>query len=372
MRTNASLTPRQHRVLGAWRALALVLTVVGLCVNAAGAAAAAPASSPVVYRWTASSGTTTVLDDAPAQAANSLTVGAGKTFPTIAPAIAAARPGDTIDISAGTYNETLNLSGKQGTANSYITVRAAPGAVVTVNGSVKIDGAAYLRWIGIAVHNSPTYGISGGNVRNVVFQSCEVANTRDGGLDIFSGENVLVEGCNISGTNAKGLSAGGEALSMSRTQGFDLRNNRVHDSGEEGIDTKDASTSGTVHHNDVWGNRGPNIYVDSAQNIAVYNNKVYGATSRDKPNIMVAVESYAKKRLADNINIHNNAIFNGAGSGVGFWKEGRGTISNVTVQNNSIWGNKGSPIAGAPDTGGNMAGNIEAPPSTAMSGGPAP
>lgn len=353
------------------------MTAVGLYLGGLGLVACAPASqdpSPPAAEpaSTQPAGLADVPGPGPAgPSGRTLTVGPGGAFPTIGSAIAAATAGDSVVIATGTYDETLNVN-KKGAPNRDIVIRAAPGASVTVKGSVKVNGAAFVDWIGIAVDGSSSYGISGADVHDVTFQSCQVSNARDGGLDIFNGSNVVVDGCDIHGNNSKGANSQGEALSIAQTRGTDLRNNTVHDNGKEGIDTKDSTTAGRVHDNTVWNNRGPNIYVDSAQGITVDSNRVYGATNPDKPNIMVGVESYALKQLADNVTIRDNAIFNGAGSGVGFWKEDGGTITNVTVTDNHIWGNKGRPINGSPDSGGGVAGNIEAPPAANPPGRPTP
>lgn len=113
----------------------------------------------------------------------------------------------------------------------------------------------------------------------------------------------------------------------------------VRDNGEEGIDAKYEARNGIIHGNRATGNRGPNIYIDSAHDIEVIGNLASGATESSKSGIGLAVENYSDTlRLAD-ITIRDNQIEDNAGAGVDFWIEGEGTMSGVTIENNRFSGN---------------------------------
>jgi hypothetical protein len=141
------------------------------------------------------------------------------------------------------------------------------------------------------------------------------------------------------------------------TTRFEVRNCRVHDNGEEGIDAKyDDNAAGKIHDNLVYDNRGPNIYVDSSSDVEVYNNISHGAKEATKAGIAVAVEDYSESRLAKNIRIYNNVSYGNAGGGISFWKESTGVISRITIVNNTVVDNEKGALVGASEVTGS--GNI--------------
>ncbi|WP_300016085.1 right-handed parallel beta-helix repeat-containing protein [Pseudonocardia sp.] len=284
-----------------------------------------------------------------------LTVGDGGDHSSIQDAVDAAGPGDTVEIAEGTY-DGFSVD-TQGTAQGWITIRAEEGAEVVVEGGggsdqglVDINGAAYLRLIGLSVRGSDTHGVYGAGTDHVVLRDCEVAGSSDGGIVVLDSTDLLVEGCEVHGNNARGTSASNEALSIVNTDGFEIVGNDVRDNGEEGIDAKYEARNGIIHGNRATGNRGPNIYIDSAHDIEVIGNLAAGATEASKSGIGLAVENYSDTlRLAD-IVIRDNRIEDNAGAGVDFWIEGSGTMSNITVENNRFSGNGRGAITFATDS----------------------
>lgn len=276
----------------------------------------------------------------------------GRVIPVSGGSIAAAdpQPGDVVEIAAGTYDGFTPTSGADG---AYVTYRAAPGAKVVVSGGgggeslIDLDNASWVHLDGISVQGSGRFGIHAGQADHVAFTGVEVADSQDGGLVITGSSNIYVDGCNIHGNNAKGTSADSEGLSIEDTTTFEVLNTQVHDNGEEGVDTKYGAADGVVHHNQVWGNRGPNVYVDGAEKIDIHHNWVWGATSGDKAGIMLAAEpEYSNGRVAD-ITIRDNHIWGnagGGGSGIKFWV---GDFSGVEVKNN-ILGEGNDPPGDAP------------------------
>jgi parallel beta-helix repeat protein len=143
----------------------------------------------------------------------------------------------------------------------------------------------------------------------------------------------------VHGNNARGTDASNEAISVVNTDGFEIVGNDVRDNGEEGIDAKYEARNGVIHGNRATGNRGPNIYIDSAHDIEVIGNFVAGATEASKSGIGLAVENYSDTlRLAD-ITIRDNQIEDNAGASVDFWIEGEGSMSGVTVADNQFSSN---------------------------------
>lgn len=251
-------------------------------------------------------------------------------------AIQSAGSGGTVNVAAGTYNEALNISA------SDVTIQATGGRVIT-NGTMKISGKN-VKLIGFTVKDSGDYGANVNNADGLLLKDFEIDGSQQGGLIIWQSKNVVVDGCNIHGTNAMGTSAGGEALSITGgSTGFEIKNCQVHGNGEEGIDAKyngAGDVNGSIHDNVVFGNRGPNIYVDGSSGVKIYNNISYGTTEGSKAGIMIAAEtSYdgaENPRKAGNIDIFNNVIYGNAGGGITFWVEPGGTLSDIRVYNNTI------------------------------------
>ncbi|MFI5736638.1 right-handed parallel beta-helix repeat-containing protein [Kribbella sp. NPDC051587] len=302
----------------------------------------------------------------PADAAGrTLTVGkSGAQYSTIQAAADASQPGDTILISAGTYQEALKP--KSGASGQEIVYQAAPGARVVLdgnktlksgNGLLNLDGKSWLRFDGIVVTKSPTHGVYGNQANHITFTKCEVSSSSNGGLVLLNSADLVVDGCDIHNNNDKGTSADNEALSIGYSTRFEVRNSHVHDNGEEGIDVKYSdNAAGVIRNNVVNDNRGPNIYVDSSSGVEVNGNTSYGAKESTKAGIAVAVETLSSSKKAQNIKILNNVSYRNAGGGISFWKESSGTISGISIINNTIANNPKPGIVGASEVSGS--GNV--------------
>jgi parallel beta-helix repeat protein len=248
----------------------------------------------------------------------------------------AIQSGGTVNVAAGTYNETLNISA------SDVTVQATGGRVIT-NGTMKISGKN-VKLIGFTVKGSGSFGAQVDGADGLLLKDFEIDGSQDGGVIVSGSKNVVIDGCNIHGTNAKGTSADGEALSITGgSTNFEVKNCQVHENGEEGIDAKyngAGDVNGTIHDNMVFGNRGPNIYVDGSSGIKIYNNTSHGTTEGSKAGIMIAAEtSYGgseNPKKAGNIDIFNNVIYGNAGGGITFWVESGGSLSDIRVYNNTV------------------------------------
>lgn len=268
-------------------------------------------------------------------------------YTTIQAAADAAQPGDTILISGGTYGEAVVVN-KSGSSGAPITFQGKPGQKVIVDGTGKtvsknglfaIDGRSFLNIDNITVTKSAKHGIYGANVNSINITNCEVSYSQDGGAVFVGGANMVIDTCDVHHNNFKGLSANNEAVSMNNVNGFEVKNSLVHDNKEEGIDAKYEARNGSIHNNRAYSNNGPNIYIDSANNIDVYSNVVYQATGANKSGISIAVENYSTTRKTYDIDVFNNQIFNNAQGGVGFWMESSGTYSNIKIVNNTMYGN---------------------------------
>ncbi|WP_073459505.1 right-handed parallel beta-helix repeat-containing protein [Pseudonocardia thermophila] len=270
-------------------------------------------------------------------------------FTSIAEAAEETRPGDTVVISSGTYEEALMIP-HSGTQGAYITYTAAPGAEVVITGDTDTDGLVELReqsWIkliGLSIRGSSEHGLYAAGSSHVVVQDVEVADSEHGGIVFIDGSDIQVLHTEVRNSNAMGTDAKNEAISMSNIDGFEIAYSIVEDCGEEGIDAKYEARNGKIHDNTTRGNRGPNIYVDAAHAIEIYNNTVVGATGEGKAGIFLGVEDVSETRRTYDVKIYNNVITGNRGGGINFFVESDGTFSDLSIINNTIADNDGDGI----------------------------
>jgi hypothetical protein len=128
---------------------------------------------------------------------------------------------------------------------------------------------------------------------------------------------------------------------MVRTNNFEIKNNKIHDNNNfESIDVKEGSSYGSIHHNSIIPIMSAGIYVDSqgknAQNIDIYNNRVYNGTSSQTRGIALATENGASLR---NVRVYNNIVYNNAAIGLAIASYSTGPIDNVTFSSNTVYNN---------------------------------
>ena len=270
-------------------------------------------------------------------------------FRTIGEAAKQTQPGDTVVIAAGNYQESLQIP-NDGAQGRYITYQAAPGAAVTISGGTDTDGLvevrdrSWIKLIGLTIQGSSDHGLYGSDANHIVVQDTVVADSQDGGIVFIDGSDIQVLHSEVRNSNAQGPDAKNEAVSMSNIDGFEVAWSVVENCGEEGIDAKYEARNGKIHDNTTRGNRGPNIYVDAANTIEIYNNTVLGATGEGKAGIFLGVEDVSETRRTYNIKVFNNVITGNNGGGINFFVESEGTFSDLSIVNNTIANNTGDGI----------------------------
>ncbi len=266
-------------------------------------------------------------------------------FRTAAKCINMLNAGDTCALLEGSYAETITLS-KKGTSIAPITITAYNNERVIIDGShtrptATLSSAEYIILRNLVLKESSSYALYADGSKNISINGFEVDHPLDGGLIFRNSQNILIENSNVHHTNFRG-DGSHEAISMVNTSNFEIRNNQVHDSLEEGIDAKYGARNGSIHHNEVYKNGGPNIYVDAASDIKIYNNNVYNAKG-DKANIGLAVEVHQNRYLTENIEIYNNILRDSPG-GVSFWVEAYAAsyarFNNIKIFHNLFYGNQ--------------------------------
>jgi uncharacterized protein (TIGR03382 family) len=145
-----------------------------------------------------------VLMHAPLAFASTLQVGPGQTYATPCAAIAAAQTNDTIEIQAGTYNDTCSVSvdgltirGVNGQATldaNGLTPASHKGILVTSGDNITIENMAFLN-----ASLSTADGSNGAGIRNqsqhLTVRNCLFRDNQDGILStpLQAGGELLVE-----------------------------------------------------------------------------------------------------------------------------------------------------------------------------------
>ncbi|HEX9117477.1 MAG TPA: right-handed parallel beta-helix repeat-containing protein [Anaerolineae bacterium] len=270
---------------------------------------------------------------------------------TIAKAANTATAGATVYIMGGTYNAQLRPA-NAGTAGAWITFAAYPGQTVILDGSglnlgnwsglVDVSRRSYIKVSGLTLRNSSYAGLFADTTQHIVFQGNHTLHSQCSGIGIWNSVDVVADGNDIEDSNFNG---GNEAVSVSGTAPFEIMNNKVHNPSatstmtlKEGIDIKQGSHDGAIHHNEVYLFRRVSLYVDAfdlhTYNIQIYGNRVHDAVT----GITLASESGG---LLDNINVSNNIVWNITNAGIrtfGLVGTASHPMQNITYANNTVYG----------------------------------
>jgi|GEM_PF-1303501 len=290
-------------------------------------------------------------------------------YEAIQPAIAAANPGDTINVMAGIYNPTstivinkdsLVLQGPQANVDprpSYGSTRTAGSPAEAV-----IDGSTSALGMIIEV-----------NAENVVIN----------GLEVKSGTGDMIKQNTLHGGTAVKYciihdGRGDEGVQLKKCTGGVLEYNYVFEIADagDGLNIADTSSYGAIRYNEVAGIHGENaaIYIYGAEHMEIVGNLVRDSGIGGNDGIKVGDKSGADKALRDvlvkdniihgitqdgisvymsGVNVEGNEIY-GCGSENGAiyvaWAVSDITISNNIVHNNTLdtgkWGNPGAIMIG--------------------------
>jgi len=256
-----------------------------------------------------------------------------------------ARAGDTVTIRGGLYSLKDQVRVRNsGRVDAWITFRGSPGEPVIVdanavlpaspdNGAVQIEGVSYIRISRLTVVNSHNAGFTIRDSSNIDIINNSTKGTFSSGINVWDTnhddhgtEHIRILGNTISRATTRELAPVGaswtphEALSIGGAVDFEVAYNHVYDSDKEGIDIKETSKRGKVHHNLIHNLPLQCLYIDawfgSLEKIDVYSNVIHNCHGAG---LVISVE---QGKSVENINIHHNMIFNNDGSGLLFSKWG--------------------------------------------------
>ena len=292
-------------------------------------------------------------------------------FQTIFTASEMAMPGDTITILSGEYKLPQQFRPvRSGIPGKWILYRGAPGETVVFDGSqikkifqngdsvqfsrqtaglFQIEKVNYLRFENIQVRNSDAAGfiIRGPECKKIELIGCKAHQTHNSGIGLWYCDSVLVKNCEITAANdndaryylpgqRRGGEAPHEALSICGATYFEVCNNRVHHCYKEGIDCKEVSCHGVIHHNLVHDVPRQAYYTDAwfglLEDVEFHSNTAYNCMW----GFAISVEG--KGSELRNVRFHHNLIYNMTGAGVLFGMWGNNLLrSDIHIYNNTFY-----------------------------------
>lgn len=302
-----------------------------------------------------SHGATYVVDRGHPQASDANPGSEALPWRTISHAAATVSAGDTVYVKAGTYPERVVIQ-RSGAAGAEIVFAAYPGHTVTIDGThvtvpefsglVSLQGAHYVRFQGFHVTQAgPTTSSAGIQVEDcshVTIADNHTSHTASSGILVWHSTNVVVAGNDVERAMTTGAASRNECITVGRTTNFEVANNHVHDTMQprgEGIDIKDGSSHGSVHHNTVAHVPSVGIYVDAwdqhTHDISVHSNTVHDV---DGDGIAMASEQGG---LLERIEIYNNVSYHNryVGLNISDCCIASHPMSDIRIVNNSFWGN---------------------------------
>ncbi len=311
---------------------------------------------------------------APTPAGNDTLAGTlAQPWASIQKAADSARAGDTVCLHGGTYTLTQEVHpARSGAPGAWIVYTALPGETplidaighVTVGGSgergddgvFQLNHLAYIRMQGLTIVNSHNAGICVRSGDSIEVLNCTTHKTAASGICMWGAHsipqftvpstNCRVIGNTIVEAHSREMEivpSGGtpvselphEAISIAGVRGFEVAHNEVRDGDKEGIDVKEDSRDGTVHHNFVHRMARQGLYIDAwfdtLRNVTMHDNLVIDCM------VGMAVSSENGPPV-ENIVVHHNVFFENRGSGmfISAWGSADGLRRAVEISNNTF------------------------------------
>lgn len=275
------------------------------------------------------------------------------------------KAGETVYIRAGIYTLTQQIQAKHsGAADFWITYSAFPGERVIIDakaiqvappsgkppfahdqGAVQLENVKYIQVRNLEVINSHNSGITVRNSHYIDLYNNKIKNTFSPGIGVWGSDHQKVIGNTVINANARemagydfsGKEPPHEAISLGGVEHFEVAYNLIKYSKKEGIDVKEQSQKGTVHHNYIHHLKRQGLYVDShfglLEDVELFNNVVYACQGAG---FALAVEGKSGA-VVKNIQFHHNLLYDNLGTGILFSRWGNdGLRENVKIYNNTV------------------------------------
>lgn len=317
--------------------------------------------------------------------ANGGTIGAP--WKTIQHAANTVKAGATVDVRAGTYNESVNIPVSGNATAGYVVFQNYPGETAVVDGTglaccgggvvglFNVVNQSYVIVSGFEVRNYTTAkaaqtpaGIwvtgAGSNIQllnNKVHNitSTSEANGNAFGISVYGTSATPISNLTISGNQVYSCKTGNsETLNVDgNVVGFTISNNIVHDNDNIGIDAigfegvgpsgHDQASNGTISGNTIYnitsygnpayGNQyaADGIYCDGCTNVIIERNVVHNT------DLNIEVASEHKGHTASFVTVRNNLVYKGNSNGIsiGGYASGVGGSDHITIVGNTLFEN---------------------------------
>jgi hypothetical protein len=288
-------------------------------------------------------------------------------------AAAMVEAGQTVLFRAGTYVlRHQAVVRNPGSAGAWIVLAGYPGEEAILDasqvlpveadrphpyrreqGALHLENTAFIRIQNLTVKNSHWAGICVLNSQYVDLINNRTDGSFSSGISIWDTTrrgvchhhrvlgNTVVHATTwdmISAGYERGSEPPHEAISISGAHDFEVAYNHVYDCDKEGIDVKETSKRGIVHHNYVHHVRRQGLYADAwfgvLEDVEFSNNVVHDCCGSGMALSTEDVE------IVRNISIHYNLIYNNWGPGIYMSRWGvDGPRASVRIFNNTIYNN---------------------------------
>jgi parallel beta-helix repeat protein len=279
------------------------------------------------------------------------------------------KAGDTVIVRGGRYVLPAQVRVRHsGQPDGWISFVGAPGekavldaqmvqrpqAALLNNGAFQIERVSYIRVANLTVINSHDAGFTVRDSSNIDLINNTTNGTFSSGIAVWDTNHegkttngIRVIGNIITKSTTWDLAAPDverlgapphEAISIGGAVNFEVAYNHVYANDKEGIDIKETSKQGRVHHNLVHNQRWQGIYVDAwfgrINDIEIYSNVVHDCQGAG---LVLSVEN---GESVESINLHHNLIFNNDGSGLYFSRWGIDSARRkIRISNNVFYHN---------------------------------
>ena len=273
------------------------------------------------------------------------------------------KAGETVYIRAGIYTPTQQIQAKHsGTVDAWITYSAFPGEPVIIDakaipvgpplgkppfahdqGAFQLENVQYIQVRNLEIINSHNSGITVRNSHYIDLYNNKTENTFTPGIGVWGSDYQKIIGNTVVNANAPEMAdyprdaskKPHEGISLGTVEHFEVAYNLVKYGQKEGIDVKEQSQHGTVHHNYVHHMKNQGLYVDSwfglLEDVEVFNNVVHDCQGAG---FAVSVEGGS---AAKNIRFHHNLLYDNWGTGIFLSRWGNdGFRENVKIDHNTV------------------------------------
>jgi hypothetical protein len=232
----------------------------------------------------------------------------------------------------------------------------------TDTGAIHIENKDYICVRKLKIMNSHGHGIAIRDSSYIQVNNCITENTFGCGISIWDTDSSATHSCHnsiVGNTVIKantwdmipeGMKRGAEppheAISIAGAAYFEVAFNHVYNCDKEGIDVKEVSRHGKVHHNYIHNLDRQGLYADAwfgvLEDIEFYENIVANCHGAG---LAISVEGGP---VLKNIRIYNNLIYNNDGTGILFGTWGDNALrKDIQIYNNVVVHNG----HGTPDDG---------------------